>query len=118
MSDRLRRLISDAVDSKVGGRLETEAPSLTDAFRRFQDVVRKATEATAAMAATKPRESWYIPRDQIYFFTDPATPEARATPWVHPSTMMKLENNGRVPFFSAHTSGNRELERDRRRRAR
>jgi hypothetical protein len=91
------------------------APSLTDAFRHFQNVVRKATEA---MAAITPRESWYIPRDQVFFFTDPARPDARPTPWVHPSTMMKLKNNGRVPFFSAYTAGERELARDRRRRAR
>lgn len=80
-------------------------PSLTDAFREFTAATDQTRRALERMTV---RESWHVKRDEIIVF------EGR--PYVHPSTMMKLMNNGRVPFWTERSLGERELRRDRRRR--
>lgn len=74
---------------------------------RITEDLQRAVEQVRAHQRTTPVESWFIPRDQVYVF------EGR--PLVHPSTMMMLQNNGRVPFWSQRTLGEREMQRDRRR---
>lgn len=60
------------------------------------------------------QESWYVERETFIGLDNGGQPRIV----VHPSTLMRLKNNGRVPFFTAFGAGERELQRDRRRRAR
>lgn len=53
-------------------------------------------------------ESFLIPRDAVYVI--------EGKRYVHPSMMMRIQNGGRVPLWSQRTLGDRELQRDRRRR--
>lgn len=79
-------------------------PSLTDAFADFTAKIQQSQEALERMTL---RESWFVGRDEVIFF------EGR--PYAHPSTVMRLRNNGRTPLWSARSLGERELRRDRRR---
>jgi hypothetical protein len=94
-------------------------PNLADAMADFTRVVREASRKAADYAAgVEIRESWMVPRDTIMVFSDTGIPGATSGHFAHPLTVMRLRNNGRVPLHSAYTSGNRELERERRLRAR
>jgi hypothetical protein len=56
-------------------------------------------------------ESWHVGRGVVLQVVGRG-------PVMHPSDLLRLRNRGRTPFWSANTLGERELQRDRRRRAR
>lgn len=70
---------------------------------------------TSELAGFPLIESWMVERDQMYMATDPALHPHAPVVLMHPSDVMRLKNNGRTPFWSKRTLGDRELERDRRR---
>lgn len=80
------------------------APSLTDAFADLTVLINRTREKLERVTL---RESWYVKRDEIVL--------VEGKPYVHPSLMMKLKNNGRTPFWTERSLGERELRRDRRR---
>lgn len=71
-----------------------------------------------ALAGIPMVESWMAPRDSVLIGNDPGLGLPRRTMILHPSMAMRLRNHGRTPFFTAYSIGERELQRDRRRRAR
>lgn len=101
----IQRLIEKSIKGESAfERMAGVTRGLAESFEEAQRMIREATRR-AKLATIKPH--WSVQRDAIYYFD--------GVPHAHPSTIMRLENNGRTPLWSAATLGERELRRDRRR---